>query len=102
LGALGVGAFLVTFIGALYRTFARVRVGAIDTGLWPLLFLTLFVVFSFSESSILRHNDLTWVIYVATIAAYGFRPVSAPIGTPRYAGMAHAARPGQGWSAWRS
>ena len=103
LGALGVGAFLITFVGALYRTFARVRVGAIDTGLWPFLFLTLFVVFSFSESSILRHNDLTWVIYVATIAAYGFRPVAERSATtPHYPGMAQAGPPHQGWSAWRS
>ena len=100
LGILGVGAFLLTFAALLYQILSHVRVGMRDADLWPILFIPLFVIFSFSESSILRHNDLAWVMYVIAVAGYAYRPVPARREITYYHGMGGGV-PTEGWSAWR-
>lgn len=74
---IGIGGVLVFAVGFLIAT-ARAVSGAFrEVGtetLWSLVFLTLFLLFSISESSIARQNNLVWVMYVAFTAAYGWRP----------------------------
>ena len=121
LGVVGVALFGLSFALAAFRATVRLRLGRrpaaeMGTSLWPCLFLSLFLVFSFSESSILRHNDLIWIMYVATIGAFGFRRVEPrPETVTYYGGMASAgpaeadaapagsvqAGTGQQWSYWR-
>ena len=100
-GLVGLAIFMAMFIVAVYRTVSRLRIGVADVSLWPLLLLSLFLVFSFSESSILRHNDLVWVMYVATISAYGFRAVRGREPVPYYPGMANAPGAAPPPSFWR-
>ncbi|MET4697550.1 exopolysaccharide production protein ExoQ [Constrictibacter sp. MBR-5] len=73
----GIGGVVLFGVGFLVAT-ARAVAGAFrEVGtetLWTLVFLTLFLLFSISESSIARQNNLVWVMYVAFTAAYGWRP----------------------------
>src|SRR3546814_15631498 len=70
----GVLLFGVTFLAVTGRAVAGAFRDESTETLWTLVFLTLFVLFSISESSIMRQNNLVWVMYVASIAAYGWRP----------------------------
>jgi len=74
---IGIGGVVVFAVGFLIAT-VRAVAGTfrdVDTEtLWTLVFLTLFLLFSISESSIARQNNLVWVMYVAFTAAYGWRP----------------------------
>lgn len=74
---IGIGGVLVFAVAFLLATGRAVAGAFRDTGtetLWTLVFLTLFLLFSISESSIARQNNLVWVMYVAFTAAYGWRP----------------------------
>lgn len=102
IGLVGLGTFVLGFVAAVWRAATAVRIGSADLSLWPFLFLLLFVVFSLSESSILRQNNLVWVLYVATVAAFRYRPVAARPAPLRYGGMDRlASPPDRQWSAWR-
>jgi exopolysaccharide production protein ExoQ len=65
LGLLGLATFALGFSLAALRAVSWVRATRTATGLWPLLFLTFIFLYNFTESSILVHNNLFWVLYVA-------------------------------------
>ena len=65
-GYLGLALFLVHLAAALAA--ALVRLPSQPDGYWSLPFLSIFLVTSLSESSIIQQNSMTWVLYVATAA----------------------------------
>ncbi|MFN4090239.1 MAG: O-antigen ligase family protein [Alphaproteobacteria bacterium] len=77
IGLGGVVLFGITFLIATVRAVAGAARGIDPETLWTLVFLTLFLLFSISESSIMRQNNLVWVIYVAAVATYRWRPEAA-------------------------
>lgn len=61
---------LILFVLGFVMVFARTVSYALRTrraeGLWPLLFVTFLLFYSFTESVFLIQNDLFWILYVAT------------------------------------
>ena len=74
---IGLGGVLIFAAVFLIATARALAVAFREVGtetLWTLVFLTLFLLFSITESSIARQNNLVWVMYIAFTAAYGWRP----------------------------
>jgi O-antigen ligase len=65
LGLLGVSVFVLAFSLTLLRAVAQARSTKTVEGFWPLVFLTFFVLYNLTESSLLGHNDIFWILYVA-------------------------------------
>ena len=66
-GLLGVLSFALFFLWTCILAFQRIRRGGAET-YWVILVLTVFFIFSLSESAVLQQNDFSWVIFVATAA----------------------------------
>jgi O-antigen ligase len=67
LGLLGLATFALGFSLAALQAASWVRATRTATGLWPLVFLTFIFLYNFTESSILAHNNVFWVLYVTVI-----------------------------------
>jgi exopolysaccharide production protein ExoQ len=65
LGLAGLGAFLVSFAANVARALRLVRESASAVDLFPLLFLYLVVLSNLTESVLVTHNSLIWLLYVA-------------------------------------
>lgn len=68
LGLAGLALFVFGILAAARRAVAAYRASADPAELWPLLLLTFLVLFSITDTIVLRQNHLVWVLYVATIA----------------------------------
>jgi O-antigen ligase len=66
LGVVGVLVFALGYVFACFRAVKLVRLSQTAAGLWPLVFLTFMLVYNVTESSILRQNNIFWVLYVST------------------------------------
>ena len=64
-GIVGVILFAVFYVFSLFLAFDRVKRGGVEA-YWAVLGILIFGIFSFSESTILQQNDLSWLIFVAT------------------------------------
>ena len=64
-GIVGVVLFAVLYIIAVFLAFDRIKRGGVES-YWAVLGVLIFGMFSFSESTILQQNDLSWLIFVAT------------------------------------
>jgi exopolysaccharide production protein ExoQ len=78
IGRVGIGLFVLTLVFFIPRAVQAIF-GKGPQGYWaPLLIVTLLLT-SITESVLLKQNDLTWVIYVATLAkllqGHGDEPV---------------------------
>ena len=49
----------------MFLAFDRIKRGGVES-YWAVLSVLIFGMFSFSESTILQQNDLSWLIFVAT------------------------------------
>lgn len=67
LGFLGLIVFAVGLFIALTKAMQIVRSTTAVVTLWPLLYLTYMLLNNITESSILKPNDVWWILYVATI-----------------------------------
>jgi len=67
LGWVGVSLFALTLVFMVPRAVA-VLFGRGPAGYWAPLFLTTLLMTTITESVLLKQNDLTWVLYVATLA----------------------------------
>ncbi|MBA2712272.1 MAG: O-antigen ligase family protein [Rubrobacteraceae bacterium] len=69
---------LVVFVTQASRSFLRSMTWARFTntaeGLWPLAFLTFFLLYNASETLILEQNNLYWILYVATVLSVSIQP----------------------------
>jgi O-antigen ligase len=65
LGLIGVILFATGLVSALRRSFALLRFEPSPIGYWPLVHISLMLFSSLSESTILRTNDLYWILYIA-------------------------------------
>ena len=66
LGLVGLGSFLAGYLVSLRRSLRWARVQESMVGLWPLVYLTFMFLFNLTEGSILKQDNLFWVLYVAT------------------------------------
>jgi exopolysaccharide production protein ExoQ len=80
-GLIGVVVFVIQASRAFSRSITWARFTDTAEGLWPVAFLTFFLLYNASETLILEQNNLYWILYVATVLSVSFRP-------PRYRGRA--------------
>lgn len=66
LGLVGLCLFLAGLIVSYRRGLLWARVKNTPTALWPLAYITFMILFNLTESSILRQDNLFWVLYIAT------------------------------------
>ncbi|MCU1314384.1 MAG: O-antigen polymerase, partial [Acidobacteriaceae bacterium] len=66
LGFAGLGLFLVGFFISMKYGLQWARSQRAMIGLWPLAYLSFMFLFNLSESSILKQDNIFWVLYVAT------------------------------------
>lgn len=71
LGLVGLGAFLVSFASNVTRALRLVRASASAVDLFPFLFLYLVLLSNLTESQLVTHNSLVWVLYVALTLQLG-------------------------------
>lgn len=69
LGLVGLGLFLAGYLAAFRQALAGMRRTVTADGLWPLLILTLMLLYNFSESVLLERNNVDWVLYVAAVCS---------------------------------
>lgn len=95
LGLLGLATFALGFSLAALRAVSWVRATRTATGLWPLVFLTFILLYNFTESSVLIHNNIFWILYVTVVmlTATGYPEPAGPTGWMRpREGRARASR----------
>lgn len=66
LGVVGLSFFLAGLAVSMRRSLQWARIQRVTLGLWPLAYLGLMFLFNLTESSILKQDNLYWVLYVAT------------------------------------
>ena len=66
LGLVGVSVYLLGFFKSYMQAITWVRWSKTSYGLWYLILLTFIFLTNFSESTILKSNDIFWVLYTAT------------------------------------
>ncbi|AFY66519.1 O-antigen ligase [Geitlerinema sp. PCC 7407] len=64
-GYVGFGLFAMSIIVNFRRGIEWVRSGTTATEIWPILYVTFFFLYNYSESTIVQHNSLFWALYVA-------------------------------------
>lgn len=69
LGAAGLSAFLVGYATSVVRAVRRAVSEPSIFGRWPLVYLSVFLLFNLTEASILAHRNLLWVLYVAAVSS---------------------------------
>lgn len=84
LGLLGVSIFALSFLMTLVKAVTWVRQAKTWEDFWPIIFLTVMLLFNLTQSSILGRNNIIWVLYVAINVlkpAQHYSSVKLPIGT---------------------
>lgn len=67
LGLIGVLLFVLGFIITYREAVSFAKITKSVEGIWPVTFLTFFIVYSFTETSFLSRNDLLWILYLAVM-----------------------------------
>lgn len=65
LGLLGMLVYILSFLTSYWRAIALVRWTKTTNGLWPVVCLTIILLSNFSDGTILKQNNIFWVLYVA-------------------------------------
>ncbi|MHB1330017.1 MAG: O-antigen ligase family protein, partial [Gemmatimonadales bacterium] len=79
IGIIGTGLFLIGFVLSAGRalTNAYGRVGD-RLAYWPLTFLAYFTLTNISESTLLRHSSIFWILYVSVVCRLGRSGAESP------------------------
>ena len=77
LGGVGLALFLIGYAGVLAQALRSARAdGAIGERAWPLSFLVFYTLVNCTESPILQHNGLLWLVYLTV--AFGATVADEP------------------------
>jgi O-antigen ligase len=96
LGLVGVSVFALNFVRAFGRAVAWARATGTIVGLWPIALLSFMLLSNLTEGTILQQNNLSWILYVATVLR-----VAAPLRS-RIAGSSDDPGPGDATEAQQS
>jgi exopolysaccharide production protein ExoQ len=88
LGFVGLSAFLISFGSNVVRSLRLMQQDASSLDLFPLLFLYLYTLSNVTETALVVHNSLPWMLYVTLTIQLGLVPKS---GQPRAYAPARAA-----------
>ncbi len=78
LGLVGIVLFAAQALRSFLRSVSWVRFTNTVEGLWPIAFLTFFLLYNASESITLEQNNMYWILYVATVLSISIRPPRQP------------------------
>lgn len=78
LGLAGLGAFVVSFVSNVTRALRLVRESPSAVDRFPLLFLYLVLLSNLTESVLVTHNSLIWLLYVALTIQLGLEAAGPP------------------------
>ena len=76
IGLVGLGVFLYGFIIAVRRSIAWLRWNSSYLALWPIAYLSFTFLSNLSEDSLLKQDNLFWLLYVST---WIFLSVTVPV-----------------------
>lgn len=82
LGLVGLGAFLAGYLQIWQRAFRFLRISTDPIPLWLCTYLTLMLIYNLVESSILKQNDIFWVLYTSVaVSVFLYKPAKpiAPV-----------------------
>jgi O-antigen ligase len=74
-GLIGTLLFLFSFVSVARKSFVLARVTDISEGLWPLMYLSFIILYNQTETTLIEHNSIFWVLYV-TLALSNFKPLT--------------------------
>jgi len=83
LGFIGVVLFALSYFTAFGRTLELMKKTREYLALWPTIYLLFMLLYSISESTILRQNSILWVLYVAVVLGVGQRDNSIDVKAKR-------------------
>lgn len=93
-GLVGVGGFLVAYVGGLRRAFDRFREHNDASATWSLLYLIYLFCVNITETGIARLNDVKWVLFVCVCLYLAkWREATRMKSVRRHAGAAHEPAP---------
>ncbi|MEC4893383.1 MAG: O-antigen ligase [Oscillatoria sp. PMC 1051.18] len=64
-GFVGVLFFVLSFISIARRGILSARLTKAKEGLWPLMYLSFLILYNQTESTLVEHNSIFWVLYVS-------------------------------------
>jgi O-antigen ligase len=73
LGLFGLIVFVLGLLVALHQAVGLARRSTGGEGIWPLVFLTFFMLYNMTESTILKQNSIFWILYIATVSSAFWR-----------------------------
>ncbi|BAY17457.1 O-antigen polymerase [Anabaenopsis circularis NIES-21] len=65
LGILGLGIFFIGFLQSYLQALAWVRNSKTSVEIWPIIHMTYIVIVNLTESSLVKSNSISWILYVA-------------------------------------
>lgn len=69
LGLIGLFAFLLSYITSFAKAYNRLRLTKSPEDIWPIMYLSFFLFYNLTETSVLRHNSVLWASYMAVTFA---------------------------------
>jgi O-antigen ligase len=67
LGISGLVVFLISYVTAWIKGVLWLRTTRTVEGLWPVIYLSFFLIYNITESTLLTTNSIFWILYVSTI-----------------------------------
>ncbi|EAW38326.1 O-antigen ligase [Lyngbya sp. PCC 8106] len=64
-GFVGALLFGLSFLSVVRKSFILIRITETSEGLWPLLYLSFLILYNQTEMTLIEHNSIFWVLYVA-------------------------------------
>ncbi len=71
LGLIGLGFFLLSFITTFAKAYKQVRLTGKTEDIFPVMYVSFFLLYNFTESSFLRHNSVLWASYMIVALSVG-------------------------------
>jgi len=65
LGLIGLGVFICLILVEFSKSISHVQKHRSALALWPILYMTFFVFYNYSENTIIEHNSIFWVLMVS-------------------------------------
>ena len=78
LGLLGIALFSLSIITTFIRGVTMMRLTRSSLDLWPLMYMSYLIFYNQTESAIIAHNSLLFVLHVATSFSVGFARKLSP------------------------
>ena len=72
LGLVGLFLFLMSVLTTLIRGLILLRLSKTSLEIWPLIYMSFLILYNQTESTIIEHNSVFWVLHVAVSLSVGY------------------------------